>query len=636
VVRGVGGFDRGGQAGSTQGQDQAGETSAVAERVEARLWILTALQGFREEQGLGISRARSLYAHAYNRGMVPVPDWVRGAVRRVSEATLSNWMRDLRESGGITDNRGLNRRKSGILDQDGEMFALAMSHIHQRPALIHGALLEQFGARCPSKRTVERWVMSWRAEHPQEFAKLTDRDLFNSRYRSSAGSMVEGVGYALEILEIDGTKTDAFLRTLGIEGCETEVLLRTKRGFKRFSLVFVIDVFSRRLKGFVCETSNSEVITQSALRWVVTNWGYVEGMTLRTDQGKDFLSNRVLAALDALGMQHHKCNGRSGWEKPFVERSFGTMTRQLMERLPGYCGHDVAERIKLRSQTKEGDVELMLYPHELQSVLDGWCEIYNNTKHGGEFLDGVKTPNERWAESPRGISWKYRENPRLLDMLLADVPSQRGLRTVCKSGIKIPGGYAINQDGEHVPYMGRRVLVRFSPWERGVYYVFSEDGQDFLFEGWDYRELDLNRKDAAARAHEVQREVLAPVKQIRRLGKRDESKVVPLSRRAEDLDFTPQQRAARAAATKKPAKQPRELSERERVRQEELVEQMKEAAKPRETLLVRFERLYRDSLLGVAMGPDDAEFLDRCLDEGYAPGSMRRIDAEVRIGVVNG
>lgn len=607
-----------------------------SERIEARLWILTRLQEFREDQGLGISRARSLFAHAYNRGLLRVPDWVRGAVGRIAESTLSNWMRELRESGGISDNRGLNRRKSGVLDQDGEMFALIMAHIHQRPALIHGALLAEFGGRCPSKRTVERWVMRWRDEHQQEFAKLTDRDRFNSKYRSSAGSMAEGVTHALQVVEIDGTKTDVFLRTLGLDDGDV-VRLKTRSGFKRFSLVFVIDVFSRRLKGFVCETSNAKVIVQSALRWVVGNWGYVAGMALRTDQGKDFLSNRVMSALAALGIDHDKCHGYSGWEKPFVERSFGTMTRQLMERLPGYCGHDVAERIKLRSQTKDGDAELMLYPQELQSVLDAWCEIYNNSKHGGEFLDGMKTPNERWAESPVGISWKYRENPRLLDMLLADVPSQQGLRTVAKAGVKVPGGYAINQDGEHIPYMGQRVLVRFSPWERGVYFVFSEDGQNFLFEAWDYRELDLNRKDAAARAHEVQREVLAPVKQIRKLSKQDASKVVPLSRRAEkDLDLSPQQRAAQAAATKRPAKQPRQLSEEELARQQELVVQMKEAAQPRETLLGRFERLYRDSLLGVAMGPDDAEFLDRCLDEGYAPGSMRRIDAEVRIGVANG
>lgn len=591
-------------------------------RVQARLWLLSRLPGFCDEQGLKKTICYAVFSLHYNRGQLEIPDWVRAAIPQVSGDSLRGWQRRLVHDGGITDRRGQGRRRTGKFDVEGPMRSLVLLNITRRPLHIHRALVEAFGAEnVPSLRRVEQWVGQWRAENGQHYALLTDKDKFNSRYRSSAGSYSEGLAGILSRIEIDATKGDLFLRL-------------PSRRFARYSIIYLIDVFSRRIKGFVSPTSTSKVIVQSAIRWILTEWGWREGMALRTDQGKDFISNYTLGAMAALGIEHEMCNGRSGWEKPFVERVFGTNTRQLLEVLPGYCGHNVAERMKIRSQTRDGEVELMLSPLELQEVLDTWSEEYNNTPHSGEGLDGVLSPNERWAESAVGVSLRYRDQPRLLDMLLAEVP-QGGARVVSASGLRVQGGEYISPDGLHIPYIGQRVSVRFDPWEIGKVQIFSEDNAQWLFEAWDYRQLGINRAEAAARAHYVQKEFLSPARELRREIQKDRKnpKVVPLTRRVEvdeSID-TPTVKAAKDAVQGRRKSKPRELSPQQRARQKELVQEIAErsAATGAEPLDQRFGRLYRAFREGAALAESDMAFVMRCLDMGQFAGTRSAIDIQL-------
>ena len=109
-------------------------------------------------------------------------------------------------------------------------------------------------------------------------------------------------------------------------------------------------------------------------------------------------------------------------KKPFIERFFGTLTRGLLAYLPGFAGHDVAQRQAIRARRsfaeRRGESEadafqVELPAAELQARIDAWIEtIYEREPHDG--LDG-RTPFEVAAGQPvRRI-----ENERALDILLA-------------------------------------------------------------------------------------------------------------------------------------------------------------------------------------------------------------------------
>ena len=117
---------------------------------------------------------------------------------------------------------------------------------------------------------------------------------------------------------------------------------------RRYALVGVIDVWSRRVMYQLAPVSSSAAITQ-LLRRALLRWGVPE--KLRLDNGRDYASERVALLAGALAIRIEHCRPFHPEEKPFIERTFRTVS-VAMEMLPGYVGHSVAERQQLRARER--------------------------------------------------------------------------------------------------------------------------------------------------------------------------------------------------------------------------------------------------------------------------------------------
>lgn len=172
--------------------------------------------------------------------------------------------------------------------------------------------------------------------------------------------------------------------------------------------------------------------------------------------------------------------GRTRWVT--VERVIGTINRDLMPTLAGFVGHNVTDRKKLEARnsfsrrlgeksTDAFDIEVT--PEQLQEYCDSWANNkYAHKKHG---TLGV-TPFEKQQSCNKPV--RIIKNERALDLLLSDIASGGGFRSVTKHGIKIKGeAYWASE-----LTVGNRVFIRHDPNDAGRIYVFSDDEETFICE----------------------------------------------------------------------------------------------------------------------------------------------------------
>lgn len=576
-------------------------------RRDARLHVLTLLDSYCQEHGLRTCECRNDFTKAYNQRELYVPDWVRLMVPDVSPTTLWRWRETLKtgELNKLAKTQG-KKPEGWLIDRNPELREMVLGLILHRVTYIHKVLTERFPPEeVPSLRHLQAWVKQWKEEHGQEWALLQSKDLYNSKYRAAYGSVTEAITYALQELQVDATKGDIILA----DG-------------KRHTLLLIEDAFSRRLKFLVCPTSNAKNLGQGLLRQVILDWGVPE--LIRTDRGKEFLSSYFLGCLKALEIEHKECNAFSPWEKPLVERAFGTNTRDLLENLSGYCGHSVAERKLIESRGHETQIKLT--PKELQQLLNDWCAHYERQPHRGEGLEG-KSPLQKWAESPKGV--RSISDERLLDILLAEVPGNGGIRTVQKQGIQVGSGFYADDEGLWTLKLGQSVRVKLDPLgDAGVIYVFEpEFNGSFLFIATDSRLLGENRQAKAQKAHEVQRLVTGSVKRLKELAKAAEESAQPIPAGtsaklyafplAQESFSTQGLRVAQEAidavqALEEPA-QPKPLSLQEKRQQQQQIQQLEqlEADQIAETPGDRYRRLHFELRDGISISADDAAFMQR-------------------------
>ena len=193
--------------------------------------------------------------------------------------------------------------------------------------------------------------------------------------------------------------------------------------------------------------------------------------------------------------------------KPFIERALGTFSHDLLELLPGFCGHDVSDRQAIRSPHsfsarfgRGENAEGRLTPEAFQEFCDKWCALYVSRPHQG--LGGL-TPASRWIGPVRMI-----EDEGALDILLLE-PAQGGVRTVHKKGISVGGLWHVA--AELGAYIGRRVRIRLDEGNAGKIFVFSEDGV-FLCEAVSPERVGVSRRQLAQATRKVQGEMLCKAK----------------------------------------------------------------------------------------------------------------------------
>lgn len=207
------------------------------------------------------------------------------------------------------------------------------------------------------------------------------------------------------------------------------------------------------------------------LRRVLTEWGVPENII--KDNGQDYVSMHIHQILAAFAIHAPFVPHFTPEAKPHVERFFGTLARGLLEELPGYIGHGVADRKAIESRRtfadrilkKKETLEINLSPEELQSAINAWIErIYSQRVHSGLKV----CPEARRAQSPKQPS-------RVADLAALEIVLMpEAARTVHKKGIKVDDWYQAAELGHHV---GKKVRVKVNTGDITELYVYTMEGR---------------------------------------------------------------------------------------------------------------------------------------------------------------
>lgn len=455
---------------------------------EARVAAVRAYHAFRKTAGLADRRARPAFCAAWAARELPVEPWVYEAVPKFSKNTLRDWEARWQAHGlaGLAPQWG-NRKGCGILDTDEELRTFVLGALtawpHADATHVMQGLRARFpGRELPSLRTTQRFLADWKAANAQLLLKLTNPDAWRSKYKAAGGSRSEGITAPNMLWEMDSTPGDLLLADN-----------------YRHKLVGLIDVYTRRLRLHVSRQSTSAAVL-STLRGGILSFG--KPTRLRIDNGADYVSRRARLAYDDLHIAVDLCPPFTPEAKPHIERAFRTFLHDLVEMLPGFVGHNVAERKDIearksfadRLMSKDEVVELRMTPEQLQEFCDRWCEdIYAHRPHGS--LNG-KTPWQM-AAGWNGPILRI-ENPRALDVLLMPTDGD-GRRVVTKKGIRIDS--ATYLDAGLGGWEGKPVKVLFDDADFGYVFVFSEDGE-FICRACCPERTGVSRAEVAA-AHKA-------------------------------------------------------------------------------------------------------------------------------------
>ncbi len=312
-----------------------------------------------------------------------------------------------------------------------------------------------------SGATVHRYVARWKRENHALLQHLRNPDQWKSLYQAAHGDAAERAAHALHYVELDSTPADVICA----DG-------------KRYTLIGAIDIYSRQAAVHVAPVSSSAGIAE-VLRHVILRWGIPDHLI--TDNGKDYTSHHIRLICGRLEVDQILVAPFSPESKPFIERFFGTLSRSLLEELPGYIGHNVADRKAIESRrsfaqrygTGKPAIRVDLTADELQATINRWLEkIYAQRIHRGLG----ESPEHRMAQSP--VAPRKLDDERLLDILL--LPA--GEAVVGKKGIRYRDAWY--QAPDLAGWIRDRVEVRRDLADAGRLYVFDLEGR-YITTAWD-------------------------------------------------------------------------------------------------------------------------------------------------------
>lgn len=445
---------------------------APRKKVDARLLILNAASTFLTsyiavDQG---EIGRALFVEAYRERRLPLPNSVYAAQRPFSKSTLRRWQDSLHGEGPAALAGNYQRERPSTVEQSPDLgpfltaLVTAKPHLANKWQTLHETVsqyneMNQLGWHIPSQSSLRRWLGKWLAENKVAFTFATNPEGYNNQYRTAVEEMYPWVSRPNDVWEFDSTPVDAML----VDG--------------RHSIIAVIDVYTRRVSLLVAKTSSSEGICL-LLRKTLLGWGTLnENGLMRTDNGSDYVSQRVMSVCSLLGINVSRSNAYSGWEKPFIERFFRTLSHGLIELLPSYIGHSVADRqviearksfAKRLEEKRKPEAEKEIYnlamtADQLQTLLDSWVEAYyHRRKHR---MLGM-SPNEKYQQAR--YSRAEVVDASALDLLL----NHLGEATVGKGFINAGGlKYTAPELAEH-SWKAQRVSVFVDPNDVGRAYLY--------------------------------------------------------------------------------------------------------------------------------------------------------------------
>ena len=476
---------------------------------KAKLAVIKSCNHYITTHQLAKTAGQNTFCHEYDLNQIDVAPWVRAAIPSVHPATLRSWIKDEHDLGmmGLVDCYGNRKDQSKIetwnrtILPGGEVRApladAIVSLILKYPHIKEKACNESLRAILPdaidvSDKSVKRYMDKWKAQNKQEYALAINPDDYKNRFQPAFGSRSEGIDGPNQKWEIDATPADLLLT----DG--------------RHKIIGLADVGPRRLKFYVNKTERARD-NAFAVRRAILDWGVpAAGGTIVTDQGAPYLTEHFERILSDLEINQHICNPYSGDEKPHIERGFQTLSHDLIELLPGYCGHSVSERQAIearksfakRLKNKDEVIEIAMTSEELQAFCDRWCESYHNTVHSSLR----KTPNQVMAEWPHPI--RRISDERALDMLLCEAVRPGGrLPIIGKKGIRVNGGFYIHPAlGRHVGEYCRAFAEPVSLGRIIVHVKNEFDAWEFLCIAEDPDRVDISRAEVAVATRELHNE----------------------------------------------------------------------------------------------------------------------------------
>jgi hypothetical protein len=444
-------------------------------RCDTKLSLLSAFDMFRARENMRLSAARWEFVRRYNCGLINLPSWVREFFPTISQISLHRWEK-LRQAASKNSNfkpfSGFYGKKKGSsIDKNLDIKTTILEELYRNPEIkisyIYTYLKSVFKINF-TLRSLQRWVKNWKQEKNNDgvkneviLLKRKDPDKYRAKYKGAVGSASEAITRFNQRWELDSTPTDVEIQILGELGLDSA----------RYTILGLIDVFSRSLILHVAERDNSNAVI-ALIRKGITLWGVPE--EIRTDNGRNYISNRVRRCVESLrpgmGIQW-VCNPGQPQEKPFIESAMKKINYGCMEFLPGYLGHSVAERKRIFAR-KNNDELLNLT--EFQRFLDAFCNDHNELRphrgFTGEFKGMTPGAVRRLGELNNPV-FKIK-NERILDLLLAEVPSGHGKRHVRKKGLEIDGGWFIDEKCELLNYIDEDVFCYWDPFDMDLGKVF--------------------------------------------------------------------------------------------------------------------------------------------------------------------
>lgn len=447
-----------------QRERERGQAAAAAltgksrERMEAKLDLLARLATFAEARGVRKCVAMDEFCDAYNSGALDVLQSVRRHTGAdLHPATLRTWRRLVKDKGpaALAGSYG-NRKGSGSVEGNDAVLKFVLGVLVERPHTSARVLLDGIDARYAGHgihlRSLQRFLVRWKDENRELFTAVTNPDQWKNQFMPAFGSASEGITRINQVWMLDSTPAD----------------LQLQDG--RHALVGAIDVATRRFQLYVTPTSTAESVCQ-LMRRTIIDWGVPEAVKM--DNGRDYASKRVASLLMALHVEAKFSTPFSPWEKPHIERAFRTFSHQLLELLPGYTGHNVAEAQAIRARESFADqlfkknavVEVRMTAAELQAFCDQWTrDMYMHDAHEGL---GGKTPFQAVA-AQRDVVTRIGD-VRALDLLLG----AGAVCTVQKKGVRYQGLTYIAPELASV--MREEVIVRRDEGDLGRIVVYHRE-----------------------------------------------------------------------------------------------------------------------------------------------------------------
>lgn len=377
------------------------------------------------------------FIHAYNSENLLHDGEVRKQIPQLAKTSLYRWLKAYDEGGILALTDQYKQSRVSKVDVQPRLGEFIQALVTSKPHLLNQAKkvrelakvrADEHGWQLPSVSSFNRWLVAYGEQNEVAHTYITNPTKYTDKYRPLFSTMYPQIDGPNQVWEFDSTPTDVELNVNG--------------KLTRHCVVAVIDAHTHRVQLIVSPTSNSEAICL-LLRKTLLEWGIPEeGAIMRTDNGSDYVSKRTTTIFNMLDLKISKAAAFSGWEKPFIERFFGTMSRVLMEKMPGYIGHSVNDRQQIeamhnfakrigqgKKKVEAERLQLALTPEQLQQLLNDYLEFdYNHVPH--DTLN--KTPFELYAES--GYQKRVITNPHVLDTLLNFIGTAKVTRGYVKAG----------------------------------------------------------------------------------------------------------------------------------------------------------------------------------------------------------